>query len=211
MNLAKGGNKNEASEIGRCVVRSGEEKMPETPKNIEHPEIRLGVSTCLLGEKVRYDGGRKMDRYLVNTLGRFVEWVPVCPEVEMGLPTPRESMRLVAPKSGTDYTEQMICWAQGRLDELEKVKLHGFIFKKDSPSSGLFRVRVYNESGMPQRTGTGMFPRELMRRFPLMPLKEDGRLHDLPLCENFVERVFAYAKWSFYVQLFHVCLMITQV
>jgi uncharacterized protein YbgA (DUF1722 family)/uncharacterized protein YbbK (DUF523 family) len=178
---------------------------PESVKPSPDPVIRVGVSTCLLGEEVRYDGGHKLDRYLVNTLGRFFEWVPVCPEVEMGLPTPRESMRLIgepeaprliAPKSGTDYTAQMQAWAKQRVEQLAETKLHGFIFKKDSPSSGLFRVKVYNEHGMAQRNGTGMFPREVMNRFPLLPLEEEGRLNDMPLRENFIERVFAYYRWT---------------
>jgi uncharacterized protein YbgA (DUF1722 family)/uncharacterized protein YbbK (DUF523 family) len=179
--------------------------MSDSEQASRDPRIRLGVSTCLLGEEVRYDGGHKLDRFLVNTLGRFVEWVPVCPEVEMGLPTPRESMRLVgdpeaprliAPRSGTDYTDQMKAWARGRLDDLAAVNLHGFVFKKDSPSSGLFRVRVYNEHGMAQRVGTGIFPQELMNRFPLLPLEEEGRLNDMPLRENFIERIFAYYRWT---------------
>jgi len=178
--------------------------MSDEKKRSEEPTIRLGVSTCLLGEEVRYDGGHKLDQFLVNTLGSFVEWVPVCPEVEIGLPTPRESMRLVgdpetprliAPKSGQDYTERMQTWARERLEELAAVKLHGFIFKKNSPSSGLFRVRVYDQNGMPQRVGTGIFPRELMKRFPLIPLEEEGRLHDMPLRENFIERIFVYYRW----------------
>ena len=173
--------------------------------NIRDPALRLGISSCLLGEHVRYDGGHKLDRYLTGTLGLFVEWVPVCPEVEMGLPTPRESMRLVgdadnprlvAPKSGSDYTDTMIAWAQQRVEELALVGLHGFVFKKDSPSSGLFRVRVYNEKGMAERNGTGMFPREVMRRFPLLPVEEEGRLNDMPLRENFIERIFAYYRWT---------------
>lgn len=178
---------------------------PESGTTPQDPIIRVGASSCLLGEEVRYDGGHKLDRYLVNTLGRFFEWVPVCPEVEMGLPTPRESMRLVgdpesprlvAPKSGTDYTEQMQAWACQRVEQLAQTKLHGFVFKKDSPSSGLFRVRVYNEHGMPQKVGTGMFPREVMNRFPLLPLEEEGRLNDMPLRENFIERVFTYYRWT---------------
>ncbi len=169
------------------------------------PVIRLGISTCLLGERVRYDGGHKLDRFLVHTLGRFVEWVPVCPEVEIGLPVPRESMRLVgdpqnprlvAPKSGADYTERMKAWARERLEQLATMDLCGFVFKKDSPSSGLFRVRVYDEHGMPRRTGTGIFPREVMNRFPLLPLEEEGRLNDMALRENFIERVFAYYRWT---------------
>jgi hypothetical protein len=108
-------------------------------RRIPEPALRLGISSCLLGEKVRYDGGHKLDRYLTGTLGCFVEWVPVCPEVEMGLPTPRETLRLVgeeenprliAPKSGTDHTETMIAWARKRAEELAAAGLHGFVFKK---------------------------------------------------------------------------------
>lgn len=173
--------------------------------NAQEIRIRVGVSSCLLGQEVRYDGGHKLDRYIANTLGRFFEFVPVCPEVEMGLPTPRESMRLVgdagsprliAPKSGADHTGRMQEWARGRLDELEVVGLHGFIFKKDSPSSGLYRVRVYDQHGMPQPNGTGIFPRAVMERFPLLPVEEEGRLHDLPLRENFIEKVFTYFRWT---------------
>lgn len=169
------------------------------------PVIRLGISTCLLGERVRYDGGHKRDHFLVDILGQHVEWVPVCPEVEIGLPVPRESMRLVgdpasprlvAPKSGADYTERMKAWARERLEQLAALDLCGFVFKKDSPSSGLFRVRVYDEHGMPRRTGTGIFPREVMNRFPLLPLEEEGRLNDMALRENFIERVFAYYRWT---------------
>ena len=178
---------------------------------MEGPVIRLGISACLLGERVRYDGGHKLDHFLVDILGQYVEWVPVCPEVEIGLPVPRESMRLVgapeaprliALKSGTDYTDRMKAWAQERLEQLAAMDLCGFVLKKDSPSSGLFRVRVYNADagasghGMPSRTGTGVFPRELMNRLPLLPLEEEGRLNDMPLRENFIERVFAYYRWT---------------
>jgi uncharacterized protein YbbK (DUF523 family) len=154
----------------------------ESKRSATDAVIRLGISTCLLGERVRYDGGHKKADFLLKLLGQpteqdidgipiwkgqFVEWVPVCPEVEMGLPVPRESMRLegdpasprlVAPRSGTDHTARMEAWAAARLDELAGEGLHGFVFKKDSPSSGLFRVKVYNEHGMAQRSGTGMFP-----------------------------------------------------
>ena len=174
-------------------------------KIMEGPVIRLGISACLLGERVRYDGGHKLDHFLVDILGQYVEWVPVCPEVEIGLPIPRESMRLfgnadsprlVAPKSGTDFTDTMKAWAGRRLEELADMGLCGFVFKKDSPSSGLFRVKVYNEHGIAQRHGTGIFPRAIMNRFPLLPLEEEGRLNDLPLRENFIERVFAYYRWT---------------
>jgi len=172
---------------------------------MNEPVIRLGISTCLLGERVRYDGGHKLDHFLADTLGRYVEWVPVCPEVEIGLPIPREAVRLlgdpdsprlIAPKSGADHTDTMQAWASKRLDELAAIGLCGFVFKKDSPSSGLFRVRVYDQHGNPSRTGTGIFPRAVMQRFPLLPLEEEGRLNDLPLRENFIERVFAYYRWT---------------
>lgn len=167
--------------------------------------IRLGISTCLTGEEVRYDGGHKLDRFLMNTLGEYVEWVPVCPEVETGLSTPREAMhltgdpdspRLVTIKTGKDYTERMREWAWKKLDQLEEMKLHGFVFKSKSPSSGLYRVKIYNEKGMPGGTGSGIFPREVMKRFPLLPLEEEGRLHDMHLRENFIDRVFAYYRWT---------------
>ncbi len=173
------------------------------------PRIRLGISACLLGQKVRYDGGHKLDHFLADELGRYVEWLPVCPEVECGLPVPREAMhlvgdpdnpRLVTIKSGIDLTEQMATWAKRRVEELAAEGLHGFVFKKDSPSSGLYRVRVYNEHGMAERIGVGMFPREVMRRFPLLPLEEEGRLNDARLRENFIERVFTYYRWTITLQ-----------
>lgn len=174
-------------------------------KHDEEPTIRLGISTCLLGENVRFDGGHKQDLFLIKTLGRYVEWVPVCPEVEIGLGTPRESMRLVgdpeaprllAPKSGSDHTKTMRTWAQTRLEELAALNLHGYVLKKDSPSCGLFRVRVYGEKGMPARTGQGIFARELVTRLPLLPVEEEGRLHDMHLRENFIEQVFAFYRWT---------------
>ena len=176
------------------------------------PVIRLGVSTCLLGERVRYDGGHKRDRFITDVLAQFMEFVPVCPEVECGLSIPRESMRLVgnpeaprliAPRSGTDYTAQMQTWAKVRLGELATETLHGFIFKKDSPSSGLFRVKVYNEaSGMPRRVGRGIFAQMFTDRFPLLPVEEERRLNDWGLRENFIERVFVYWRWSDIVMRF---------
>lgn len=166
--------------------------------------IRVGISSCLLGNEVRYDGGHKRDRYLTDTLGQFFEWVSVCPEVEMGLGTPRETLRLVgdpsAPrlvfgKTGGDQTDAMRTWSKGRLHEVADMDLCGYILKSDSPSCGMERVRVYGESGMPSKTGVGIFAKALMDRFPLLPTEEEGRLHDLPLRENFVERVFCYRRW----------------
>jgi len=165
---------------------------------------RMGISTCLLGERVRYDGGHKRDRFLTDTFGKFVDWVPVCPEVECGLPTPRESMhlegdpenpRLVTTRTHVDMTEKMLSWAGSRLDQLKSEDLSGFIFKSNSPSSGMERVRVYDEKGMPHRTGVGLFARAFMDRFPLLPVEEEGRLHDDLIRENFIERVFCLKRY----------------
>jgi uncharacterized protein YbgA (DUF1722 family)/uncharacterized protein YbbK (DUF523 family) len=167
-------------------------------------KIKLGISTCLLGEKVRYDGGHKLDWFLTETLGQYVEYVPVCPEVECGLPIPRESMhlegnpdspRLVTSHTKQDMTERMVQWAKKRVVQLEKEDLCGFIFKSHSPSSGLERIRVYDERGMPVKKGIGIFARIFMEHFPLLPVEDEGRLHDPKLRENFIERIFALKRW----------------
>jgi uncharacterized protein YbgA (DUF1722 family)/uncharacterized protein YbbK (DUF523 family) len=167
-------------------------------------KIRLGISACLLGQNVRYDGGHQLDRFLRDTLGRFVEFVPVCPEVEMGLPIPRETLRLVgdpeAPRlvfsrSNEDVTERMTAWAQKRLSALEREALCGFIFKGRSPSSGMARVKLYDRFGVPAKTGVGLFARLFMEHFPLLPVEEDGRLHDPRLRENFIEAIFTFRRW----------------
>lgn len=168
-------------------------------------KIRMGISRCLLGENVRYDGGHQLDRYLTDTLGKYFEYTPVCPEVEYGLPIPREALRLVGKpdsarlvtiKSGVDHTEGMLKWAQVRLEELAKEDLCGFIFKSKSPSSGMRAVKVYGPSGMPVHKGVGIFAGAFMKRFPTLPVEEDGRLHDPLLRENFIERVFVYKRWQ---------------
>ena len=167
-------------------------------------KIKLGISTCLLGENVRYDGGHKLDRFLTDTLGQYVEYVPVCPEVECGLPVPREAMhlegnpdspRLTTTYTKQDMTERMVSWADKRVVELEKEDLCGFIFKTDSPSSGMERIKVYNEKGMPVKKGVGMFARIFMEHFPLLPVEDEGRLHDPGLRENFIERIFVLKRW----------------
>ncbi|MCC6968348.1 MAG: DUF523 and DUF1722 domain-containing protein [Nitrospira sp.] len=167
--------------------------------------LRLGISRCLLGEDVRFDGGHKRDAFLTDVLGRYVEWVPVCPEVEAGLGTPREAMRLVGNpqqprlvtlKSGQDHTHALEAMAARRLDDLAGADLSGFVFKKDSPSCGVERVRTYNEHGMPGRKGVGLFARAFLARFPLIPVEEEGRLCDPLLRENFIERVFCYRRWQ---------------
>ncbi|RME43866.1 MAG: DUF523 domain-containing protein, partial [Chloroflexi bacterium] len=171
----------------------------------DQPQIRLGISACLLGEQVRFDGGHKRDLFLLKTLGRFVQWVPVCPEVEMGLGTPRETLhlmgtpenpRLVTTRTEQDHTAAMQAWARERLEQLAGLNLHGYVLKKNSPSCGLFRVKVYDENNMPQRKGRGLFARALVDRLPLLPVEEEGRLHDMRLRENFIERVFTYQRWT---------------
>ncbi len=164
--------------------------------------IRIGISSCLLGCKVRYDGGHKKDDFLVGTFGKWVKWVPVCPEVEVGMSTPRESIRLerandavrlVAPKSGTDWTAAMRTYSERRVGELAKAELCGYVLKKDSPSCGMERVKVYGE-GMPTKSGRGAFAEVLLAGFPDLPVEEEGRLCDPRLRDNFVERVFAYHR-----------------
>lgn len=168
--------------------------------------IKIGISSCLLGNPVRYDGGHQHDRFISDTLGRFFEFVPVCPEFECGLGAPRETMRLVGdpqqPRlmttdSGIDHTEKMLAWAQQRLARLSGENLCGFIFKSKSPSSGMERVKVYPQGGgTPKKNGVGLFARVFMDHFPLLPVEEEGRLHDIVLRENFIEHIFAWQRWS---------------
>ncbi|WP_027715858.1 DUF523 and DUF1722 domain-containing protein [Desulfuromonas sp. TF] len=168
-------------------------------------KIRIGISACLLGEKVRFDGGHKLDRFLAYTLGEYVDYVPVCPEVEVGLPTPREALRLVRgeagearlvfSRSGGDITARMTDWARRRVRDLEGEGLCGFIFKAKSPSSGMERVKLYDRNGVPKKEGVGIFARVFMEHFPLLPVEEEGRLHDPRLRENFIEAVFTFRRW----------------
>lgn len=165
--------------------------------------LRIGVSSCLLGENVRWDGGHKRDRFLTDELGPFVEWVPVCPEVEVGLGTPRPTLRLVRrgddvrmvePKSGLDHTDAMRAWARRRVRDLDREDLSGYVLKKDSPSCGMERVKVYGAAGPGTRDGRGLFAEALLERFPHLPVEEEGRLGDPRLRENFVVRLFAYRR-----------------
>jgi len=172
-------------------------------------KITLGISSCLLGNNVRYDGGHKLDHFLVDTLGQYVDWVPVCPEVGCGLPIPREAMhlvgdpedpRLVTTRTGVDHTARMKRWAKKRTTELEKEELCGFVFKSRSPSSGMRGVKIYTDAGMPNTTGSGIFAHAFMKRFPLLPVEDEGRMHDPGLRENFIERVFVYRWWQEYIR-----------
>jgi uncharacterized protein YbgA (DUF1722 family)/uncharacterized protein YbbK (DUF523 family) len=166
--------------------------------------IKIGVSACLLGQPVRWNGGHKRDRYVTDTLGSYVEYVPVCPEAECGLGVPRETLRLVGDpdnpslvtsKTNIDHTDRMTRWAQKRVKDLEHEELCGFIFKKNSPSSGLFRVPVRNVKGMPQKKGSGIFARIFTEHFPLVPVEEEGRLNDSKLRETFIEQIFTLKRW----------------
>jgi len=164
---------------------------------------RVGISQCLLGDNVRYDGGHKLDSVLIETLGRYVEWVPVCPEVEVGLGTPREPMQLVgdrhAPRLITintrmDHTEAMNRFARQRVRELEALNLSGFVFKSASPSCGIREVPLFNTQGIETHDGVGLFARAFMEHFPLIPVEDEDRLHDPQVLKDFLERVFDYRK-----------------
>ncbi|MHB8907790.1 MAG: YbgA family protein [Syntrophales bacterium] len=167
-------------------------------------KIRLGISACLLGERVRYDGGHALDRFLRDTLGTYVQFVPVCPEVECGFGVPRATLRLagdpkrprlVTSATGIDHTDRMETWAKMRVAELEREDLSGFIFKSGSPSSGMERVKVYDDRGGFRKIGVGLFARIFMEHFPLTPVEEDGRLHDPILRENFIDRIFTCRRY----------------
>ena len=170
--------------------------------------IRIGVSSCLLGAEVRFDGQHKRNDFLVDELGPLVEWVPVCPEVEVGMGVPRESVRLVrgpgrslmlGQNSDHDWTERMEAYAIRRVARLATLDLRGYVLKSRSPSCGMERVNLYANADpksrtQPTKTGVGLFAAELLRALPDLPVEEEGRLSDARLRENFIERVFAYHR-----------------
>ncbi len=165
--------------------------------------IRVGVSACLLGQPVRYDGGHKLDRFITDTLGRYCAFVPVCPEAECGLGIPREPMhlagdsdrpRLVTNTTGLDLTQRMRDFCARRMAELANEDLAGFIFKSKSPSCGLARVKVQAEAGaLPVETGTGLFARAFQNRFPHLPVTDEDQLQDADTREHFIERIRKHA------------------
>ena len=170
---------------------------------------RVGISLCLLGEEVRHDGGHKHDRYATGVLGQHFQWVPVCPEVEVGMGTPREPVNLLRTedgvimrgiRSGEDWTERMQQYSDRRVPELMQRELHGFLLKKDSPTCGMERVRLYDHNNVPGRDGVGLFAQALRDHVPNLPLEEEGRLNDKPLRENFITRVYSYYRWRNLVQ-----------
>ena len=184
---------------------------------------RIGISSCLLGNKVRHDGSHKYDPFITRTMGRHVEWIPVCPEFEVGMGVPREAVRLIgspdrpkmiADRTGKDWTRQMETYSAKRVRELKAMNLSGYILKKNSPSCGMEKIRVYpvqprgvkdltsteyrvyGQTGTSNRKGRGLFAQTLMTRLPLLPVEEEGRLYDPGLRENFIERVFGYYRWQ---------------
>ena len=171
--------------------------------------ITLGISSCLLGNKVRYDGGHKLDPFLTGTLGQYVEWIPLCPEAACGLGIPREVMALEGdPRSprirtvwtGIDHTARSQKWIKGELRILKDIDVSGFVFKARSPSCGVRDTKVFDAKCRVRSRGPGLFARAVMAAFPLLPVEDEGRLHDPALRENFIERVFVYRRWREYIK-----------
>jgi uncharacterized protein YbgA (DUF1722 family)/uncharacterized protein YbbK (DUF523 family) len=166
-------------------------------------KIPVGISSCLLGQAVRYDGGHKLDSYIVNTLGQYFDFIPFCPEMAIGMGAPRPSIQLVKTDEGTrslgvknsdlDVTDSLRDYAAQQKQTHES--LCGYILKKDSPSCGMERVKVY-VNGQPQKKGVGIYAEEMIRNNPLLPVEEEGRLGDPRLRENFIQRVYVLYRWK---------------
>ena len=185
-------------------MKKPEVSAPSTGESASE-RLRIGISACLLGQEVRFDGGHKHDRFLTDTMGEYFEWVPVCPEVELGLGIPRPTLRLerhgdeirmVMPKTLQDHTDAMRKYAKQRVHALAEEDLSGYVLKSRSPSCGMERVKVYPKdgSGGGAKTGVGLFAEALLDRFPILPIEEDGRLNDPRIRENWITRVFAYRR-----------------
>ncbi len=177
-----------------------------TGKNAHEPGLkpRLGVSTCLLGENVRYDGAEKRDPVLLGAFGDHVEWVPVCPEVECGMTVPRDPMhladdpdspRLVTTATGEDQTGRMQTWIRSRLDELAREDLWGFVLKSRSPSCGTGAVPVLSATGEQAGESAGLFAAAVAGRFPLLPVADERSLRDDSMWDNFIERLFCLKRY----------------
>jgi len=171
-------------------------------------KIKLGISSCLLGAAVRFDAGHKRNTYITDTLGQYFDFQPICPEAEAGLGIPRPpihlqqvngQVRVVDVKNNDiDRTEQLQRCSQQLMAQLDQA-LCGYILKKDSPSCGMERVKVYGECGKQapaERIGTGIFAAQLKQQCPNLPLEEEGRLVDPILRENFIQRVYVYHRWK---------------
>jgi uncharacterized protein YbgA (DUF1722 family)/uncharacterized protein YbbK (DUF523 family) len=189
-------------------------------------KIPIGISSCLLGNEVRYNASHSRDSYINGTLSEFFEFLPFCPEVGIGLGVPRPTIRLVNEGEGIrvvgvkdpamDVTEPLKAYTQEQLPSVQE--LSGFIFKRGSPSCGMERVKIYNSKGMPGDTGSGMFAHGVMKAFPHLPTEEEGRLGDPRLRENFLQRVFVYHHWRHQIEpnlsvreltKFHACIKLT--
>ncbi len=175
-----------------------------TPMSSSGARIRLGISSCLLGQKVRFDGNHKLDNFLRGTLGQFFEWVPVCPEVAIGLGVPRPPIRLVggasAPRAvgikddSIDVTDKLAAYGKQQARKLDD--LSGYVFKSRSPSCGMERVKIHRHAGTPAKSGRGIYADAFLAGQPWLPAEEEGRLGDPRLRENFIERVFVYHRWQ---------------
>lgn len=165
--------------------------------------IKIGVSSCLLGEQVRFDSGHKKNAFITGLLSDYFEFKPFCPEVAIGLGIPRQPIRLVVSGNSirckgtvneeldvTDKLENIALQQRHWLGELS-----GYIFKKNSPSCGMERVKLFNENGIPSRNGVGVYARQIIKNFPHLPVEEEGRLEDPHIRENFVRRIYIYARW----------------
>ncbi|MEZ8140462.1 hypothetical protein A1OO_14185 [Enterovibrio norvegicus FF-33] len=167
--------------------------------------IKLGVSACVIGDNVRFDSGHKRNQFICEQLSPFIEFVPVCPEVGIGLPVPRPTIRLLdrgdeigirlveTKNADVDHTEKMEAFSRKKADHLATMDLCGYVVCAKSPTCGMERVKVYRENGYvsAEKIGVGLYTKQLMKRMPWLPIEEDGRLHDPVLRENFVFRIFA--------------------
>ena len=175
-----------------------------TITSVDTRPIKIGVSSCIIGEEVRWNGGHARQRWLTDVFWDFVDYVPVCPEVEVGMGVPRPTVRLerhgsgirmIDPKNEVDWTAAMNRLSRSRASEMESHDLCGFVLKKNSPTCGLERVKVVHEGGGgASKDGQGLFASALVHRFPHLPIEEEGRLNDPQIRENFVERVFAFRR-----------------
>ncbi|KTC85056.1 YbgA family protein [Legionella brunensis] len=166
--------------------------------------IVIGVSSCLLGERVRFDGGHKRDSYLCDLLANYVDFLPICPEVAIGMGTPRPPVRLIGnaqspsmvdiKNPNKDYTAAMLNFSQNIMKQLQNIS--GYILKSKSPSCGLKRVKIYQDQGQAPRMGQGIYAKTLTEYYPWLPIEEEGRLNDPHLRENFIERLFVYKEWQ---------------
>ena len=173
-------------------------------------KIKIGMSSCLLGEEVRWDGDHKHDQYVRDVLGSYFDYVSICPEVDVGMGVPRETValygtlenpKMITKRSKTDWTKKMNHYTKDRIHELTKENLCGYVFKSKSPSCGIGKVPIYSEFGSSRmRHGSGMFASSFVKVFPLVPVEDEGRLHDPVIRENFIVRIFCFHRLQLLVR-----------